>query len=407
MRKGFTLIELLAVIVILAIIALIATPIVLNIINDSKESATLRSADFYLDGVEFAVAQSTLKNKTIQDGIYNILESGNICLETYDETAKTCSDNDNITDNNELVVEVDGEVPSSGTITIVSGKIDDIQLLYNAKKIVKNNKGEIVYYVSPCKLISGEKNAIGSKYQCKVKDDMETGFEDGYYFYVLSTNEDGTINLIMDRNMYYDEANDIGKVATETNKVGIRAINETDYSFAGGINWSERTDMNMFGPLAAMNYLYNVTKDWSNIPNIVIDYEDEGSIGSYGYGTIITIDNITKITKKDGTAVTVLTDQEGYENLKARMPYKSEIIGDGKCMTWVNSCPLWLINYLKKSDHVTHEGLQNISEIDGYWTLSSYSSNSVDFWRVDNDGSIDYPDYTGLNGVRPVITLEI
>ena len=52
MKKGFTLIELLAVIVILAIIALIATPIVLSIINDSKESATLRSAQFYLDGVE-------------------------------------------------------------------------------------------------------------------------------------------------------------------------------------------------------------------------------------------------------------------------------------------------------------------------------------------------------------------
>ena len=34
-KGGFTLIELLAVIVILAIIALIATPIVLNIINDT------------------------------------------------------------------------------------------------------------------------------------------------------------------------------------------------------------------------------------------------------------------------------------------------------------------------------------------------------------------------------------
>ena len=37
--KGFTLIELLSVIVILAIISLIATPIVLNIINDTKEKA--------------------------------------------------------------------------------------------------------------------------------------------------------------------------------------------------------------------------------------------------------------------------------------------------------------------------------------------------------------------------------
>ena len=39
-KKGFTLIELLAVIVILAIIALIATPIVLNIIEDTKQQAS-------------------------------------------------------------------------------------------------------------------------------------------------------------------------------------------------------------------------------------------------------------------------------------------------------------------------------------------------------------------------------
>ena len=50
--KGFTLIELLAVIVILAIIALIATPIVLGIINDSKESSNRVSATYIIDAVE-------------------------------------------------------------------------------------------------------------------------------------------------------------------------------------------------------------------------------------------------------------------------------------------------------------------------------------------------------------------
>ena len=45
MKKGFTLIELLAVIVILAIIALIATPIVLDIITDSKAAAKERSIE--------------------------------------------------------------------------------------------------------------------------------------------------------------------------------------------------------------------------------------------------------------------------------------------------------------------------------------------------------------------------
>ena len=56
-NKGFTLIELLAVIVILAIIALIATPIILGIINDAKESANVRSVEAYGKAVETAVTK--------------------------------------------------------------------------------------------------------------------------------------------------------------------------------------------------------------------------------------------------------------------------------------------------------------------------------------------------------------
>jgi len=60
-NKGFTLIELLAVIVILAIIALIATPIVLGIINDSKESANRISAQYMIDAVEKAYSMAYTK----------------------------------------------------------------------------------------------------------------------------------------------------------------------------------------------------------------------------------------------------------------------------------------------------------------------------------------------------------
>ena len=60
MKNGFTLIELLAVIVILAVIALIATPIVLGIINDSKNSATIRSAGYYIEAVKHAIMKKNL-----------------------------------------------------------------------------------------------------------------------------------------------------------------------------------------------------------------------------------------------------------------------------------------------------------------------------------------------------------
>ena len=61
-KKGFTLIELLAVIVILAIIALIATPIVLGIIEDSRSSAKVNSAQFMIDGVQTAYAVAYTKS---------------------------------------------------------------------------------------------------------------------------------------------------------------------------------------------------------------------------------------------------------------------------------------------------------------------------------------------------------
>ena len=53
-KKGFTLIELLAVIVILAIIALIATPIVMNVIDNAQDGANKRSVESYMKSVETA-----------------------------------------------------------------------------------------------------------------------------------------------------------------------------------------------------------------------------------------------------------------------------------------------------------------------------------------------------------------
>ena len=51
MKKGFTLVELLAVVVLLAIVALIATPIIGNVIETSRESANQRSIEGYADAV--------------------------------------------------------------------------------------------------------------------------------------------------------------------------------------------------------------------------------------------------------------------------------------------------------------------------------------------------------------------
>ena len=129
--QGFTLIELLAVIVILAIIALIATPIVLGIIDDTKESAQIRSAEMYLKGVANAVMKENLE----QEGNFKPTE----CTITT-EGNLDCDDKEGI-----LEVEVDGEKPKNGNITFEEGKIKEVRLEYQNAIIVKNEEGNLVY----------------------------------------------------------------------------------------------------------------------------------------------------------------------------------------------------------------------------------------------------------------------
>ena len=75
-KKGFTLIELLAVIVILAIIMLIATPTILNVIEDARQGAARSSAMGYVDAIEKEIMAKQvtgdagdLMNTTITDQV--------------------------------------------------------------------------------------------------------------------------------------------------------------------------------------------------------------------------------------------------------------------------------------------------------------------------------------------------
>ena len=108
MKKGFTLIELLAVIVILAVISLIATPMILGVIETSKESSAKVSAYGYIDAVETQIAINELDaNKTnIEDGVYEVEQLKN----TYG-----------------LVVK--GELPTSNSwVKIEKGQVVDYSL---------------------------------------------------------------------------------------------------------------------------------------------------------------------------------------------------------------------------------------------------------------------------------------
>ena len=377
MRKGFTLIELLAVIVILAVIAVIAVPIVLNIINDSKDSAILRSVEMYIKSVELSIAQSTLKNKNITDGTYN-LKDGDICLNT------DCTD--------KLEVEVSGKVPDSVTITMLNVSISELSLVLDGKTIVKNSEGKLVFEETPafekgkfssvCKPVDGtEYNlAAGTEYKCKVKEVMEEKYSDGYTFYVLNTrNKAGeiitesstdkeavSINLIMAQNINSD--------GTPTTK----GIKESKKDENGGIYnlvaYNIDGDAADVGPVTVMSFLNNATSTWDNIDNLNITYDDEG-------------ENFTNFAL----------------NGKARLPYKSEVSKYDS----TNKINAYLYDYLNLGNNIQ---ANPISGIYGYWTLSSRADFSDYAWHVGYVGGVDGDDVAGYGnycGARPVINLKL
>lgn len=73
-KKAFTLIELLAVIVILAIIALVTIPIILNVVNNSKQSAFKNTAYGLIDSAKLQYAENLL-NSNIDNLVYTFPEA--------------------------------------------------------------------------------------------------------------------------------------------------------------------------------------------------------------------------------------------------------------------------------------------------------------------------------------------
>ena len=190
-----------AVIVILAIIALIATPIVLDIIKNSKDSSIKRNIELYLDAVEQGLARSSLNGEVIKNGIYYIFNNGAIC------SSKVLN---NECLGNKITVDVNGSYPISGYLSIKDGHVYSYKNLKLTEKTYVTNYlndfnitnfeleplCEPVTIVTTGNIPTGEFN-YGDEYICNLGDN------DKKTFFVLDKDEN-TVSLIMNANVDID-----------------------------------------------------------------------------------------------------------------------------------------------------------------------------------------------------------
>ena len=233
-NKGFTLVELLAVIVILALIALIATPIILNVINDAKKQAAKDSAYGYMDAVEKYIVSSELEDKSIQDGTYRVEE-----LNKKISVKGSTPDNGNIEIKNSSVksydIGIDGYVVRNGKVEKVS-----------TTKSFKN--GTAVYY-----------NPV-SREKCTgyTEANSTTGKNSGCMKWYVFNDKEGnaTVNVILDHNT------------------------------TANVAWnSTRSNSEMKEVKKALE---NDTKDWKNTARLITANEVAKITGYTSWGTNIT-----------------------------------------------------------------------------------------------------------------------
>ena len=131
-NKGFTLVELLAVIVILALIALIATPIILNVINDAKKEATKDSFYGYMDAIEKAIIVNDIDE---EEGFPTPDSNGCYNLKELNEKVNIKGTKPKIADAAKVCLK-------EGTTTSLTGvEIDGFTFTYDGKELTQTKNG--------------------------------------------------------------------------------------------------------------------------------------------------------------------------------------------------------------------------------------------------------------------------
>ena len=224
-KNGFTLIELLAVIIILAIVALIATPIILDVVDDARKSAGLSESNMILSGINNYCATEEIKiqmnssytavctSSMTKENVPTMVNLGNAEILEIEYSDKLTW----------LKVKSNGKIYSLQDNAMVEGDLDKPEALYS----------------------------VGDLLKVQVSDSETQNI------YVLEVNGDEIVG-ILDRNLPG------GTVAW---------INMEDYNSAGGNSSSDddstlNQNLYEFGPVTANKVLNERTSSWNKVNKI-------------------------------------------------------------------------------------------------------------------------------------------
>ena len=393
MRKGFTLIELLAVIVILAIIALIATPIILNIVEDSKKSAVTNSAQLYVDGLQNRIASENMTRE-------------------YNPSSCTIT-NGNITcDGQSLDYTVDGQAPTSGTISFNNGVISGYQLYISGYTVTKNGsvitttKGEPTIEFNGTYVAGGQNDTyIGIAYLDPT--DLSTTCTAQLAAQNLNDKSTptptGVTSGCMKFYVYADDGTNYTMILDHNTSGNLPWVNQDDYIEAGGTlaDWNNGIQSNK-GPATANKRLIGDTAGWEGSPRLITadeiahivgiddamgwDSTDEGSGWFYLDGSGTTWDE---------WSTTPNIDEENKSRYAWLYDYTSGCISSGCNFEDNNQYPTPTLDS------------SNQGAVYGYWTSTARTGTDIDIWFLTGESYIYDLGIGNVNGcgVRPVITL--
>ena len=225
---------------------------------------------------------------------------------------------------------------------------EDSGVYYHKSKDGIEEVSEKPKLIELIKDIGNEGPSIGDEYAYEVKPGTT------YNFNILSiegTGENKKINLMMNKSICIDGTVDY--------------TSDNNYCRYG---WHVGAYDNNYGPDTAMKTLYEATKYWVNVPDMIMNYTDEKNTNSETIGYISIITNpSTKVTTITGKQEKTSDNQTfGNESLplKARLPKENEIFSAG-CSGSVGSCPAWMINNMSYYNVANDKYSINSSNVQG------------------------------------------